>query len=40
VLRATADDTDSLDRVQSVVGSHLERFGQRDELVVAWNADA
>jgi hypothetical protein len=35
-LRAEADSTEDLDRVTDVVGSHLERFGQRNELVVAW----
>ena len=36
VMTASASDRESLDRVQQVVGSHLERFGQRNELVVAW----
>ncbi len=35
-LTATAADPDGLDRVTSVVGSHLERFGTRNELQVAW----
>lgn len=35
-LRAEADSAEDLDRVTDVVGSHLERFGQRNELVVAW----
>jgi hypothetical protein len=35
-LHATADDAESLDRVMDVVGRHLERFGQRDELRVEW----
>jgi len=25
-------------RVEHVIGSHLERFGQRDELLVRWSA--
>jgi hypothetical protein len=36
VLRAEAPDAESLERVQNVVGSHLERFGARNELVVTW----
>jgi uncharacterized protein len=35
-LRASAPDTETLDRVQDVLGRHLERFGQRNELVVVW----
>ena len=35
-LRAEAETAEDLDRVTDVVGSHLERFGQRNELVVAW----
>jgi len=35
-MRATADTTEDLERVMHVVGSHLERFGQRDELTVEW----
>lgn len=35
-LRAEAPDAEALARVQDVVGSHLVRFGQRDELVVSW----
>lgn len=35
-LPAEAPDAEALGRVQSVLGSHLERFGARDELVVAW----
>src|SRR3954468_22021341 len=36
VLRAEAPDAESLARVQHVLGSHLERFGQRNELTVTW----
>ena len=39
VLRAQAGDTEALERVQDVLGRHLERFGQRNELVVTWAAD-
>jgi hypothetical protein len=35
-LRAQASDVDALARVQDVLGRHLERFGQRNELVVTW----
>ena len=38
-LRAEAADPESLERVQDVLGRHLERFGQRNELVVTWAAD-
>jgi hypothetical protein len=38
-LLAEAPDADSLDRVQHVLGSHLERFGQRNELTVTWVSD-
>jgi uncharacterized protein len=36
-LTVSADSADSVERVQNVVGSHLERFGKRDELTVSWN---
>jgi DNA-binding PadR family transcriptional regulator len=35
-LRATAPTDEALETVQDVVARHLERFGQREELVVAW----
>jgi len=35
-LIATAAGSEQLDRVKNVVGSHLERFGQRNELQVSW----
>ena len=38
-LRAQAPDTETLERVQDVLGRHLERFGQRNELVVTWASD-
>jgi uncharacterized protein len=37
-LLAVAPDAGTLDRVQDVLGRHLERFGQRNELVVEWTA--
>lgn len=36
-LSATAQGPQELDRVMQVVGSHLERFGQRNELQVSWH---
>lgn len=38
VLRAEAPDAETLDRVQDVLGRHLERFGQRNALTVVWGA--
>jgi hypothetical protein len=38
-LLAEAPDAETLDRVQDVLGRHLERFGQRNELTVVWTAD-
>jgi len=38
-LSATADSDDALERVMDVVGRHLERFGQRNELHVEWTRD-
>jgi len=35
-LLASAPSAADLDRVTQVVGSHLERFGQRNELRVEW----
>lgn len=37
VLHASAADEDALAQVQDVLGSHLERFGQRNELTVTWH---
>ncbi|GAA4875694.1 MULTISPECIES: DUF2218 domain-containing protein [Saccharopolyspora] len=37
-LHASAESTEVLDRVQDVIGRHLERFGQRDGLTVSWVA--
>ncbi|MBO0829667.1 MAG: DUF2218 domain-containing protein [Streptosporangiales bacterium] len=36
VLAAEAATDDDLARVEDVAGSHLERFGQRNELTVTW----
>jgi hypothetical protein len=36
VLLATAPDPESLARVEDVVGRHLIRFGEKDELSVDW----
>ena len=38
-LVAEAPDADTLERVQDVLGRHLERFGQRNELTVVWTAE-
>ena len=35
-LVATGTDPDGVARVEHVLGSHLERFGQRNELTVRW----
>lgn len=35
-LHASGPDTEALDRVQDVLGRHLERFGTRQELAVVW----
>jgi uncharacterized protein len=37
-LSASAADPAGLERITQVVGSHLERFGQRNELVVVWHS--
>ena len=39
-LEAAGDDEESVARVEHVLGSHLERFGQRDALTVRWVRDA
>jgi hypothetical protein len=38
-LLAEAPDGETLARVQDVLGRHLERFGQRNELTVVWTTD-
>ena len=35
-LEVSAADADSHERMERVIGSHLERFGRRDGLTVAW----
>jgi hypothetical protein len=35
-LTVTAPDEESHERMERVIGSHLERFGRRDELSVSW----
>ena len=37
LLRARAQSDEELVRIEGVVGSHLARFGRRDELQVAWD---
>jgi hypothetical protein len=37
-MRVTAADTESLTKLEAVVGSQLVRFGQRDELTVNWDS--
>ena len=39
-LIAEAPDTATLARVQHVLGSHVERFGQRNELTVTWVSES
>jgi hypothetical protein len=38
-LRTEAEDYDNLQRVQAVVGEHVERFGKRDGLKVNWQPE-
>lgn len=35
-LDVSAADAESHERMERVIGSHLERFGRRDNLSVAW----
>jgi uncharacterized protein len=35
-LEVSAGDPESHERMERVIGSHLERFGRRDELKVSW----
>jgi hypothetical protein len=37
VIDAIAASPEELERVEHVTGSHLERFGRRDQLVVTWS---
>jgi len=36
-LTVTAETEEKRERLRNVVGSHLERFGKRDELSVTWS---
>ena len=36
-LRVTAPSQPEVERLTQVVGSHLERFGRRNELQVSWS---
>jgi hypothetical protein len=36
VLTVEAPDDEAAQRMAGVMGSHLERFGKRDELSVSW----
>ena len=38
-LMAEAPDPETLSQVQFVLGSHVERFGQRNQLTVTWVSD-
>jgi hypothetical protein len=37
VMRAVANDEESVARVEQVIGSHLERFAHRDPVSVTWS---
>jgi hypothetical protein len=39
-LRVTAQGSENLERMERVIGSHLERFGRRDGLSVSWASRA
>jgi uncharacterized protein len=39
-LVVTAEGGEELERMERVVGSHLERFAHRDELTVTWQRAA
>ena len=39
-LEAAGDDEESVARAEHVLGSHLERFAQREALTVQWVHDA
>ena len=40
VLRAAGTDDEAVARVEHVLGSHLERFAARSELIVTWSRTA
>jgi hypothetical protein len=35
-IEDSAAESDQVQRLKDVVGSHLERFGRRDQLTVTW----
>jgi uncharacterized protein len=37
MLEVSAPDAESHERMERVIGSHLERFGRRDGLSVTWD---
>jgi hypothetical protein len=37
-LAVSAPDQAARERMEKVIGSHLERFGKRDELSVSWQS--
>ena len=39
-LAVSGDDAESHERMERVIGYHLERFGQRDGLSVAWRGES
>jgi hypothetical protein len=39
-LHVEASDVETRDRLEHAFGNHLERFGARAELTVAWQRDA
>ena len=39
-LHVEAPDVETRDRLEHALGGHLERFGARAELTVAWRRDA
>lgn len=38
LIRVSAPNASALASIQDVLGSHLERFGRRNELTVPWEA--
>ena len=36
-MTVSADDDECRQRMQNVIGSHLQCFGERDALSVAWS---
>jgi len=35
-IKATAQDVAALEKTETVLGAHLERFGFRDKVIVDW----